>query len=246
MASASAVPSDRVVKPASGSGFHLLIFTMYEKPGWRPRVPASHTRPPHPGSAIDYGGELYEVIDIGPGQGTAYTYRYGLRKWEDRFVVRRIFSYGAEAERAVARQVQERRARHRRHSWLVYTFPLSTWLPSPVLQRWQSEWGLPMYGLSLISALLFALPCADLALHFLFFVDPPVRAAVVIFSYVAMEQGVRAIWIVLSRQAQGSSARHGGLVSGEPARGESAQAEGLRLTRLCRRGAPPQGAALGR
>jgi len=204
MSFASVAPPDRVQKAAPGAGFDLFIFSMYEKPGWQARTPGSQTRPPHPGSTVEYQGQLYEVLEIGAAEGSAHTYRYALRKWEDRFIVRRIFPYSAQSERAVARQIQERRARHRRHSWITRTFPISTQAPSPIVQRWQNEWGLPMYWMSLVSGLIFALPMLVLGRDLMFFTHPERTTLALACFYIGLEQGVRVIWIALSHEPQGS------------------------------------------
>lgn len=202
MSSASPAPADRVVTHP-GSGFHLLIYSMYEKPGWQPHTPATRTRPPHPGSAIDYQGQLYEIMEIGPGEGMQHTYRYALRRWEDRFVVRRVFPYTAQTERIVAQQAQEHRRRHRHHWLILYTFPLSTQLPTEVIQRWWREWGLPMSWMSLASGLIFALPMFWFGMHLFVLVDqgkPWLKMPALIFIYTGMEQAVRVIWIAFSRE----------------------------------------------
>src|SRR5512141_172896 len=96
---ASPALADRIINAEGSSGF-LYIYTMYEKPGWQPRVPGDRLRVAHPGTAVSYAGALYEVTALEPAPGTSYTYRYTLSKWDDRFVVRRIVPYSQQAAAA--------------------------------------------------------------------------------------------------------------------------------------------------
>src|SRR5438552_2420641 len=111
---------DRIDRPEPDSGFDLYIFSLYEKPGWQQRVKGDRFHQPHPGSAINYQDALYELMEIGPAEGTPYNYRYALSKWEDRFVARQVFPFSLERARAVAADIQEQRKQHQQHGWLIY------------------------------------------------------------------------------------------------------------------------------
>ncbi len=205
MAAPSAIPIDRVVVPDPASGFDLYIFSMYEKPGWQTRVPGDQTHAPHPGTAVSYQDEVYEVREVGPGTGTPYTYRYGLRKWEDRFVVRRIFPYTLEAERRVARELMERRRQHRQNTWLLYLFPITGALPSPLLQKWQREWGLPMRVASFLSAAVIGVSCL-VGFSYLFSDNKQSHpVAIYVLGFIGIEQVVRFVWLACTSEAQGST-----------------------------------------
>jgi hypothetical protein len=205
MASSSTTPRDKVVLAEPGSGYDLFIFSMYEKPGWQARVPGDRIHVPHPGSAIQYQGQLYELMEIAPGAGAAHTWRYALRRWDDACVVRRLFHYTAETERAMAHKLEEHRRRYRRHTWLIYLFPLTCWLPSPWLQRWEREWGLPMRTLCFVSTFLYFVPSGLFALYFMYFSGPQSRLIPAgICFYVGLEQAIRYLWMVFGTEAQGS------------------------------------------
>ena len=205
MALPSAIPADRVIRPDPSSGFDLFIYTMYEKPGWQARIPGDRIRPAHPGTAVQFENTLYEVIGLEPGAGTSYTYRYGLRKWEDRFVVRKVFPYSLETERAVAADLRVRRRRYRQHEWLTYLFPVTGLLPTPLLQRWQTEWGLPMRGASLASILLFGIVSLNLTVY-LFTREEVMPAWAPVVIFVTIEQIIRFFWWLGAQGPVGSFA----------------------------------------
>lgn len=199
------VLADRVVEAEASSGFDLFIYSMYEKPGWRPRAPGDRIRVAHPGTAVSYGEKLYEVMAIEPGAGTSYAYRYALRRWDDSFVVRRVVPYSREAAVAGAAEVRERVRRHRQHIWLIYLFPITGLLPTPLLRRWQREWGLPMYAASFASVVVFGLPAVFLFWREFLRPDRAGSPAVVaVAGFILLEQLARLFWLLYSNEAIGS------------------------------------------
>ena len=197
--------ADRVVEAEASSGFDLFIYSMYEKPGWQPRAPGDRIRVAHPGTAVSYGEKLYEVMAIEPAAGTSYAYRYALRRWDDSFVVRKVVPYSREAAVAGAVEVRERVRRHRQHSWLIYLFPLTGLLPTPLLRRWQREWGLPMRAASFASVVAIGLPAVFLFWREFLRPDRAGSPAVVaVAGFILLEQLARLFWLLPSNEAIGS------------------------------------------
>ncbi len=200
MAGTATALADRVSKADPDSGFDLFIYSMYEKPGWQARNPGDRLRVPHPGTAIDYQGAVYEILEIGPGAGTPYTWRYALRKWDDHFVVRQMFPYTAETARALTAAVLEHKRQYRRHSWIVSLFPLTGMFPTGVLRRWQREWGLPMRGASLASIIVVGVLTLGTGSWLL--ANDQVLPATILLCLGA-EQMVRYFWWLSSNEAVG-------------------------------------------
>lgn len=197
--------ADRVLEAEPASGFDLYILSMYEKPGWRVRAAGDQVHAPHPGTAVSYGSALYEVMAVEPGAGAAYACRYALRKWDDRFVVRKIFTYSLETAAAAAAEMRQQAARHRRHAWLIYLFPLSGSLPTPLLRRWQREWGLPMRGASLASLVCLGIASLLALSHqFIGRQEPPSKTLLALLMFVALEEVVRFFWWLGASEAVGS------------------------------------------
>jgi hypothetical protein len=189
---------DRVQTPPTDSGYDLYIFSELEKPGWRARVAGTQTRAPHPGSTISYQERVYEVVAIDDAPNTAYSFRYMLRAWEDRFPIRQVFPYSLEtAHAATARLVQRHRESERRYG-AVFWFALTSLLPTPLATRWEKDWGLPMRRAALISMFVIGMSfgVAGPALQ------NPTFMKVVLF--VSLEQVVRFLWWVRSSDAVGS------------------------------------------
>jgi hypothetical protein len=193
--------ADRIAPAPPGADHDLVLDSQYEKEGWQARVGGDLTHAPHPGTAVDYDGRVYEVLRTEPAPGP-FHYRYVLKLWEDRFIARRIFPYTPETQRAAVQQIQEDRRQYRQHAWIVYLFPLSGLLPTPVLERWERLWGLPMRKCSIASVVFLAIvamtvgPALDKA-H-------PGSPWVRLLFLLQVEQMIRAVWLIGSNQAVGS------------------------------------------
>jgi hypothetical protein len=189
------------IKAAPDGG--LYIFSMQEKPGWRPRAAGDQTHAPHPGSAIRYQENLYELMAIQPAEGTPYAYRYLLRPWEDRFVVRQVFPYSEEIARETGRQLQEQRRQHAQNTWVTYWFALTGLLPTHLATRWEREWGLPLRRAAWFNMFLLAIVAMTVgpAWEKEHGMDLIARACL----FLQVEQGFRFVWLMSSNNAVGST-----------------------------------------
>jgi len=189
---------DRVQTPAPDSGYDLYIFSTGEKPGWRSRQPGSRTQAPHPGSAISYQDRMYEVVAMDGAPNTPYAYRYMLRAWEDCFPIRQVFPYSLEAAREVTRKLEARHRESEGRHWAVFWFALTGLLPTPVANRWQRDWGLPMRNASIVSMFVLGLTAAAIGPG----QQNPVLLRMALF--ISFEQLVRFLWWMGSKEAVGS------------------------------------------
>ena len=164
--------------------------------GWTPRKLSSRTARPHPGTAIEWEGELWEVIDA-RGRDTGGI-RYRLRRWADDQVVRTRDSYDepAEQRRALDRIARIRSASVRR-TWNA-TAVLSGHLPAHVQDRMSSEHGTSPAGATLIS-LIPTWVCGSVAL--VLFIPAMLGADVgvpipwlLVGLYLFLESAVRLAW----------------------------------------------------
>jgi len=124
--------------------------------GWHARQHGSQTRAEHPGTAVQWDGQVYEVFAVEALEATAVRYR--LIPWDHRHAIRRIEPYDGLAEQA--------RAAHRAHleagvtkRWLSILFsPVLGHLPGAVQKRMEHDYGAPSIAMTVASALpLFAL-----------------------------------------------------------------------------------------
>jgi len=120
-----------------------------ESKGWQARRPATRTSAEHPGTAIDWDGEIYEVTKVEPrGAGARYT----LVRWEDRHTIRRLERYDDESEtrRSGERADAARRMGIRRR--LLLLAPLGGHLPASVQEGWEREYDVSAARVTAISA----------------------------------------------------------------------------------------------
>ncbi|HQR45592.1 MAG TPA: hypothetical protein PK598_06200 [Thermoanaerobaculia bacterium] len=140
------VGTDRLEVAPEGA---LVLYAERPK-GWRERRPAARTAAEHPGTAVLWEGELWEVtsaVEL-PGGGA----RYELRRWDERHAARHVETYDAprEALRGEARAADRRRGR----GWLqAFLFsPLLGHLPSGVQERIENETAFSAPTMTIVSA----------------------------------------------------------------------------------------------
>jgi hypothetical protein len=132
------------------AGGRLLLDCEAPK-GWRSRSPATPTSAEHPGSAVRWEDEFFEVLEVRPLGGAAV--RYVLAPWDERHAMRVVDAYSEEAEavRGLARDDVARRSDRR--VYLLLVAPLAGSLPAHVQERLEHEYNAPGRLLSLASAL---------------------------------------------------------------------------------------------
>jgi hypothetical protein len=147
-----AVPSpfgaDRV-EPGSGG---IAMLSCAASKGWKPRIPASGRRSEHPGTAVSWEDEIFEVVAAKPLADGGIC--YSLAPWRSGIAIRSLERYDAESE---AGRVAERHwrsgARRRRRLAIVFS-PLLGHLPGPVQESMEREFGAPANTMTAVSALL--------------------------------------------------------------------------------------------
>lgn len=127
-----------------------LILHSARPKGWRGRTPATRTSSEHPGTAVRWENELWEVavaVEL-PGGGV----RYELRRWDERQTARHVETYDEKSElrRASAHAADRRRKRGWARALLLS--PLLGHLPSAIQQRIENETAFPATALTIVSA----------------------------------------------------------------------------------------------
>lgn len=115
---------------------------------WTPRRPASPGMALHPGTAVRWEDDLWEVVSAEEAEGGV---RYELEPWDDRHAIRVLLPYDetSEVEREADGRDQERRRGLR---WLsLLLAPLAGLLPGRVQERLETELGLRGTTLTLAS-----------------------------------------------------------------------------------------------
>src|SRR5579859_5696939 len=97
MPSSSKLAADRLRNAEPGEPVEVWVYSAYEKDQWTARRPGDLTHAEHPGTAIQIGNDLYEVMTSEGTIEPGYVVRYGLKKWDNRHTVRRTLQYTPEA-----------------------------------------------------------------------------------------------------------------------------------------------------
>lgn len=119
--------------------------------GWRPRSPATATSAEHPGSAVRWEEQFFEVLEVHARGGAGV--RYVLAQWDDRHTMRVVETYSVETEAARALERADAARRSDRHAYVHLIAPLVGSLPAHVQERLEQEYNVPARRLSLASAL---------------------------------------------------------------------------------------------
>jgi hypothetical protein len=143
----TAFGTDRLESGADGR----VVLVCSTSKGWRPRASGvAWRRAEHPGTAVKWDGEIFEVVTAEPvadGQ-----IRYELARWRHEIAIRSLERYdrASEAARAGERRWREQAVRRRRLSILLA--PLLGHLPGPVQEAMEQEFGAPANAMTAASA----------------------------------------------------------------------------------------------
>jgi hypothetical protein len=143
----TAFGTDRLESGADGR----VVLVCSTSKGWRPRESGvAWRRAEHPGTAVEWDGEIFEVVTAQPVAGGQI--RYELAPWRHEIAIRTLERYDAasEAARAGERRWREQAVRRRRLSILLA--PLLGHLPGSVQETMEQEFGAPANAMTAVSA----------------------------------------------------------------------------------------------
>jgi hypothetical protein len=138
--------SDSAVRLADGS----VVLTCLVSKEWVARTAGGQTRAAHPGSAVRWQEEIWEVLEAHPLAGGGIRYR--LAPWDSTQAIRTIESYDAESEEARSRVRAFRRGAVRRRRLAILFSPLLGHLPGRIQKEMESEFGAPAAAMTIVSA----------------------------------------------------------------------------------------------
>jgi len=119
--------------------------------GWLARKPKTLTSAEHPGTAVRWDDEIFEVVEASPAADGAVRYR--LEPWEPRHAIRVVSNYDAASEHnREAEQNRRRDSIYKRRLSILFA-PLLGHLPGEVQNRMESEFGAPARFMTIASAL---------------------------------------------------------------------------------------------
>lgn len=139
---------DRLLPASAGQ---VLLYSPRAKE-WRPRTPATELSSEHPGTAVIWEDDIWEVLEADEMPGFGVQYR--LAPWDERHAIRLPLRYCPESEerRRADRQADNRALVIRLVLWA--TAPASGLLPGHVQERFSRLYGSPFVALACISMIL--------------------------------------------------------------------------------------------
>jgi hypothetical protein len=189
---------DRVVPTADRELVDLWVYAVLPKEGWVPHSPGDFVRAEHPGSAIKYRDQIYEVMRVEETVEGGYAFRYRLRPWDPQYTIRHLVEYTLKTQRDAVDAHQEMARAERLRSLLLWLFPIAGFAPNALQREWEKKTGLSMAWVSFGSALF------GVALAFALRNGPESLLYIVIVWYVALESFARLLCIAVTHRPLGS------------------------------------------
>lgn len=193
---------DRRQNATPGEPADFWIYSAFEKDSWLARKFGDLTHADHPGTAIRIGDDVFEILTVESTAEPGYVVRYGLKKWDAQYVVRRFIPYSPQTQRQVAADYLDETRRPALRTRLIWLFPFAGLAPDPIQARWEMQTALSMTVISVASALTgFAL--------FMGVVQtlgnlPANRYLAFLIEYIAFESLARLLWIGFTWRPRGS------------------------------------------
>ena len=144
---------DRVQKAKPGELVELWIYSAYPKDHWIARKAGDLMHAEHPGTAIQMGEDLYEVVLAEESAELGYAVRYGLKKWESHHALRGVIPYTPETQARAAADYLEETDKQTLRSRIFWLFPLAGMAPDPLQRDWEAKTALNMTVIAAGSAL---------------------------------------------------------------------------------------------
>ncbi|MGH9365811.1 MAG: hypothetical protein ACRD1B_11195 [Thermoanaerobaculia bacterium] len=119
--------------------------------GWTARQERTPTRAEHPGTAVRWQGDVFEVVQANALPDGSL--RYKLAPWDFRHAIRVIQSYDAASEQKHTTEHTRRRESIWKRRLSILFSPVLGHLPGPVQEKMESEFGAPARAMTIVSAL---------------------------------------------------------------------------------------------
>jgi len=198
---ASRLLGDRVQKAQTGEKAELWIYSAYAKDHWAARKAGDLTHAEHPGTAVQMGEDLYEVVLAEETAEIGYVVRYGLRKWEPQHALRGVIPYSPETQAQAAADYLEEADKQALRSRMLWLFPLAGMAPDPVQRDWEAKTALNMTVVAAGSALTQILVFMSLVQSF--GSSPAGGKLTYAIEYIGFDAFVRLLYIVITGRPRG-------------------------------------------
>jgi len=192
--------SDRLQNAQPGEPVELWIYSAFPKDNWIAHKAGDATHAEHPGTAIQLGDKLYEVMKTEETAEAGYAVRYGLQAWNPQHAVRQVIPFTPQARAQAAASYLDEVERRALRARLLWLYPLAGLAPDPLLREWEMKTHVKMIWSAVISAFL-VLGVAFTIRQASSGSENPTLA--IVFLYLAVSSFVRLLWMALSMQPHG-------------------------------------------
>ena len=132
-----------------GKGGEIELLCPFAK-SWTPRGARTLTSSEHPGTAVEWNGRIFEVLDADPTAGRGMRYR--LAAWEDRHAIRRLERYNEVSETIREGDRRDRRRDFGKRRLAILLAPLAGLLPADFQKKMERDFGAPALKMTIASA----------------------------------------------------------------------------------------------
>jgi hypothetical protein len=132
-----------------GKGGEIELLCPFAK-SWTPRGARTLTSSEHPGTAVEWNGRIFEVLDADPTAGRGMRYR--LAAWEDRHAIRRLERYDEVSETIREGDRRDRRRDFGKRRLAILLVPLAGLLPADFQKKMERDFGAPALKMTIASA----------------------------------------------------------------------------------------------
>lgn len=200
--SSAKLPGDRLQNAGPGEAVEVWIYSAFQKDNWVAHKPGDFTHADYPGTAIQIGKDIFEILTVEETAEPGYAVRYGLKKWDPQFAVRQIFPFTPETQARLSADYLEEKHKQDLRARILWLFPLAGLAPDPVQREWEKKTALNMTVVSATSAVTTVI--VFLILTSIFGRSPGSKALLYFMEYLGIESFVRLLWIVFTRKPHGT------------------------------------------
>jgi hypothetical protein len=199
-AEAAKLLNDRLQNAQPGEPVELWIYSAFPKDNWVAHKTGDLTHAEHPGTAIQLGDKLYEIMMSEETAEAGYAVRYGLKAWNPHHAVRQVFPYTPQARAQAAASYLDENQRRQLRTRLLWLYPLAGLAPDPLLREWENKTHVKMIWSAVISAFLMIFAAFTIRQVTAGSENPTLTAVTL---YLAVGSFARLLWMGLSGRAHG-------------------------------------------
>jgi hypothetical protein len=133
----------------AGTGETIVLISALPK-SWQPRAARTLTTPEYPGTAVEWDGRLFEILEADPTPSGGVRYRLG--PWPDGHAIRRLERYDEVSESIRQTDRRDHSLDRGKRRLSVLLAPLAGLLPGEIQKKMERDFGAPAIAMTVASA----------------------------------------------------------------------------------------------